>query len=61
MESETGGWLWFVIDVLFVAALGVAIAYGTIAYRRARIRRQNERIAQEGRPADQRAEPAARR
>jgi hypothetical protein len=47
MESETGGWLWFVIDVLFVAALGVAIAYGTIAYRRARIRRQNERMAED--------------
>jgi hypothetical protein len=29
-----GGWLWLVIDVLFVTALAAALVYGTIKYHR---------------------------
>ena len=32
--SDGGGWLWFVIDVILVGALGAGIAYGTMAWRR---------------------------
>jgi hypothetical protein len=34
--DDTGGWLWFIIDVILVAALGIGIAYGIIAWRRRR-------------------------
>jgi len=30
---DWGGWMWFVIDVLAVAVLGGAIAYGTSMWR----------------------------
>ena len=30
---DWGGWMWFVIDVLAVAVLGGAIAYGTTMWR----------------------------
>ena len=29
MSHEIGGWLWLVIDVLFVAALAAGMIYGT--------------------------------
>jgi hypothetical protein len=34
--DDAGGWLWFIIDVILVAALGIGIAYGIIAWRRRR-------------------------
>jgi hypothetical protein len=36
MESDAGGWLWFVIDVILVGALGIGIAYGIMMWRRRR-------------------------
>lgn len=33
-SDDAGGWLWLLIDVLFVAALIAAIAYGVIMWRR---------------------------
>ncbi|MEA2975988.1 MAG: hypothetical protein QOF19_1508 [Alphaproteobacteria bacterium] len=32
--DDAGGWLWFLIDVVMVGALGVALAYGIIAWRK---------------------------
>ena len=32
--EEQGGWLWAVIDIAFVVALGAALAYGILAWRR---------------------------
>jgi hypothetical protein len=34
--NDPGEWLWFVIDVVLVAALGIGIAYGIIVSRRRR-------------------------
>jgi hypothetical protein len=34
MYDDLGGWLWLVIDVLAVIALGVVLAFATISYRR---------------------------
>ena len=34
--GDAGGWLWLVIDVVLVAALGVGLAYGIIAWRNRR-------------------------
>ena len=34
--EDAGGWLWLVIDVILVAALGIGIAYGIMAWRRRR-------------------------
>jgi hypothetical protein len=39
--DDAGGWLWLIIDVILVAALGIGIAYGIIAWRR---RRKNPTI-----------------
>ena len=36
MDSDAGGWLWFVIDVVMVAALAVALIYATVLWRRRR-------------------------
>jgi hypothetical protein len=30
---DLGGWLWFVIDVIFVALLGAAMVYGIMRWR----------------------------
>jgi hypothetical protein len=38
MFKDLGGPLWLLIDVLAVVALGIAIAYGTMAWRRRRNR-----------------------
>lgn len=42
MDSDAGGWLWFVIDVLMVAALAVALIYATVFWRRRRGRLEQE-------------------
>ena len=34
MEADASGWLWFVIDVIFVIILGGALIYGTFMWRR---------------------------
>jgi hypothetical protein len=36
MDSDAGGWLWLVIDVLMVAVLTVAVIYATVLWRRRR-------------------------
>lgn len=36
MDSDAGGWLWFVIDLLMVAVLAVALIYATVLWRRRR-------------------------
>ena len=36
MDSDAGGWLWLVIDVLMVAVLAVALIYATVSWRRRR-------------------------
>jgi membrane protein implicated in regulation of membrane protease activity len=36
MDSDAGGWLWFVIDVVMVAVLAVALVYATVLWRRRR-------------------------
>lgn len=33
MNADPSGWMWLTIDVLFVAVLGVAVAYGTMMWR----------------------------
>ncbi|HEY7766204.1 MAG TPA: hypothetical protein VIB38_14530 [Aestuariivirgaceae bacterium] len=33
---DIGGYLWLIIDVLFVLALGVVMIYGVLAWRRRR-------------------------
>jgi len=33
MNFDLGGWLWLVINFVFVAAFGVALVYGTMKYR----------------------------
>ena len=36
MDSDAGGWLWFVIDVVMVILLAVALIYATVLWRRRR-------------------------
>ena len=36
MDSDAGGWLWFVIDVVMVALFAVALIYATVLWRRRR-------------------------
>jgi hypothetical protein len=36
MDSDAGGWLWFVIDVVAVIILAAALIYGTIQWRNRR-------------------------
>jgi hypothetical protein len=38
MSPDAGGWLWLVIDVIFVVAFAVALFYGMTAWRRRRNR-----------------------
>ena len=38
MDSDPGGWLWLVIDVAMVAALAIALIYGTMLWRQRRSR-----------------------
>jgi hypothetical protein len=34
--SDAGGWLWLIIDVMLVGALGIGLAYGIMAWRKRR-------------------------
>ncbi len=34
MPDEIGGWLWAFIDIVLVVALGGALAYGTLMWRK---------------------------
>ena len=43
MFSQLSGWLWFVIDVCLVAALGGALAYGIVHARRLSARKRQQR------------------
>jgi membrane protein implicated in regulation of membrane protease activity len=36
MDSDVSGWLWLVLDVVMVAVLGIALAYGVASWRRRR-------------------------
>lgn len=36
MTGEPGGWMWLVIDIVAVAILAAALAYGIAAWRRRR-------------------------
>ena len=36
--DDASGWMWFIINVLFVAALGAAMIYGTMMWRKRRSR-----------------------
>jgi hypothetical protein len=40
--EDASGWMWLIIDVVFVAALAAALIYGTIAWRRRRSRGMQE-------------------
>ena len=33
MDSDAGGWLWIVIDVIMVAALAAGLIYATLSWR----------------------------
>lgn len=33
MDDNGGGWMWFVVDVIFVALLALGMIYGTIMWR----------------------------
>jgi flagellar basal body-associated protein FliL len=36
MSGEEGGWLWLMIDVVFVVIFAAAMAYGLMAWRKRR-------------------------
>lgn len=36
MSGEAGGWMWLVLDVLAVAVLAAALAYGVMVWRKRR-------------------------
>jgi hypothetical protein len=42
--EDAGGSLWFVIDVILVAGLALALAYGIMAWRRRRLGPNTEAI-----------------
>ena len=50
-QMNDGGWLWLVVDVLFVAALAAALAFGVMKYRR---RYRGETPQERSREHDQR-------
>jgi hypothetical protein len=33
VDSDVGGWLWIVIDVIMVAALAAGLIYATLSWR----------------------------
>jgi flagellar biosynthesis/type III secretory pathway M-ring protein FliF/YscJ len=49
--SDVSGWLWLVIDVIFVLALAFALIYGTMQWR---ARRRNPAARQAGEEATRR-------
>jgi uncharacterized iron-regulated membrane protein len=36
--EDAGGWMWLIVDVLFVVALAAALIYGTMMWRKRRSR-----------------------
>ena len=46
--QDFSGWLWFLIDVILVGALGLGIAYGIIASRRRRRDPRTEQLRDAG-------------
>ena len=46
MWSDASGWLWFTIEVVFVAALGAALIYGIVQWRH-RSPHSEDRVAPE--------------
>lgn len=36
MSGEAGGWMWLLIDVVLVAILAAALAYGVLVWRKRR-------------------------
>lgn len=42
MSGEAGGWMWLFIDVVAVAILGAALAYGVMVWRKRRSARANQ-------------------
>jgi hypothetical protein len=36
--EDASGWMWFIVDVLFVLALAAALIYGTMMWRKRRSR-----------------------
>jgi uncharacterized iron-regulated membrane protein len=66
MDGDVGGWLWLVIDVIFVTALAGALIYGTVMWRRRsrnpvleQARDEATRRLYEEKPLDERNRPAA--
>ncbi len=47
MDSDVGGWLWLVIDVVFVAVLIAALIYGTVMWRTRRNGRALEQASEQ--------------
>lgn len=45
--EDAGGWMWLIIDVVLVGALGIGIAYGIMAWRRRRTGPVTEAIRDE--------------
>ena len=43
MNYQFGGWEWFLIDVIFVAVFGAALAYGVVQSRRLSTRQRQLR------------------
>jgi type II secretory pathway pseudopilin PulG len=46
MEDQ-GGWLWLIIDVIFVAILGAALVWGTLMWRSRRQRAHTEQATRD--------------
>jgi len=46
MDSDAGGWLWLVIDVILVAALALGLLHGTMMWRRRRTNPSLEEVSQ---------------
>jgi hypothetical protein len=45
--DDPGGWMWLIIDVFLVGALGIGLAYGIFAWRRRRTDPAMERARDE--------------
>ena len=54
----SGGWLWMVMDVVLVAVLALALAYGI---RRYRLRYRSDRVEERSAQHDARRHEALRR
>jgi len=45
--SDTGGWLWLLVDVILVGLLAAGLIYGTIAWRNRRRSALTEQAARD--------------